>query len=233
MAASTLILLRHGESQWNLENRFTGWVDVPLTLQGQFEAIRAGQLLKSANIIPDIVCSSVLRRCIHTTWLVLDQMDRSWLPVEKTWRLNERHYGALQGLNKDETAERLGAAEVHYWRKSFKGIPPLDFEAPGQLHRDPRYRHVALSDLPSGESLEMTIRRVKPWWDHFVVPQLRCGKTVLIIAHRNSLRALIMYLNQMDEQSVAQLQVPTGEPMIYQMNDEAEVVSHQTITFEG
>lgn len=230
---STLILLRHGESLWNLENRFTGWVDVPLTFRGQLEAIRAGRLLKNANIIPEVVCSSVLTRCIHSTWQVLDQLDCSWLPVEKTWRLNERHYGSLQGLNKDETARKLGEAQVQYWRKSFKGIPPPDFDAPGILHREPRYRRIALSDLPSGESLEMTIRRIMPWWEHFVVPHLLCGKTVLIVAHRNSLRALIMFINQMDDEAVVHLKIPTGEPMIYQMKDGVKVISYEMLSGEN
>ncbi|WP_173636033.1 2,3-bisphosphoglycerate-dependent phosphoglycerate mutase [Paramixta manurensis] len=217
MAPSKLVLLRHGESVWNLENRFTGWTDVPLTEKGQREADKAGILLREAGLLPDCVSTSLLVRCIHTVWRVLDQLDRSWLPVDTTWRLNERHYGALQGLNKEETARLMGEDIVNQWRKSFRGIPPADPESPARLHQDARYRNVALRDLPSTESLEMTIRRVLPWWRHVVVPQLQSGKTVLIVAHRNSLRALIMFLNGMDEEAVSHLHVPTGVPMVYEM----------------
>ncbi|MBK5017180.1 2,3-diphosphoglycerate-dependent phosphoglycerate mutase [Pantoea sp. S62] len=226
MTDSTLILLRHGESLWNRENRFTGWTDVPLTERGCREADRAGRLLRDAGLRPDWVSTSVMTRCVHTVWRVLDQLDRSWVPVNKTWRLNERHYGALQGLNKDETARQMGEERVRHWRKSFRGIPPADAEAPARLHRDPRYRRVALSDLPATESLEMTLRRVMPYWQHAVVPQLRPGRTVLLAAHGNSLRALMSFLNGMEEEAVAQLHVPTGVPAVYRMSADARVVSH-------
>lgn len=229
MKPSTLILLRHGESQWNLENRFTGWVDVPLTLTGQIEAQRAGAQLKNTGMLPDVVFSSLLTRCIHTAWRVLDQLDRAWLPVEKTWRLNERHYGALQGLNKAETAIRLGEDRVNHWRKSFRGIPPADYDAPATLHGDPRYRHVMLPDLPFGESLEMTIMRVLPWWENVAVPHLLRGQTVLVIAHRNSLRALMMFLTGMSEEKVAKLQVPTGVPIVYDMDENARVITSRLL----
>ncbi|WP_435930377.1 2,3-diphosphoglycerate-dependent phosphoglycerate mutase [Dryocola sp. BD613] len=230
MTTSTLILLRHGESLWNRENRFTGWNDVPLTEKGRQEADRAGLLLREARLRPDCVSTSVLTRCVHTVWQVLVQLDRSWLPVDKTWRLNERHYGALQGLNKDEAARMMGEEKVRQWRKSFLGIPPADFMAPARLHQDPRYWQVALSDLPATESLEMTIRRVLPYWRRVVMPQLQHGKTVLIVGHGNSLRALIMYLNGMTEEDVMRLHVPTGVPVIYEMNTDAYAVSHHFLT---
>lgn len=230
MAPSTLILLRHGESLWNQENRFTGWTDVPLTERGRQEADRAGDLLREVGLLPNCISTSVMTRSIHTVWRVLNQLDRSWLPVDKTWRLNERHYGALQGLNKDETACLMGEGKVHQWRKSFRGIPPADREAPGRLHQDPRYRHVALSDLPTTESLEMTIRRVLPYWRHVVVPQLKSGKTVLVVAHGNSLRALIMFLNGMEEEAVMHLHVPTGVPVVYEMDTDAHAVTHRFLT---
>jgi len=168
----------------------------------------------------------VMNRCVHTAWRVLDRLDRSWTPVDKTWRLNERHYGALQGLNKDVAARLIGEDIVRHWRKSFSGIPPADAEAPGRLHRDPRYHRVTLSDLPATESLEMTLHRVMPYWQHVVVPQLRCGNTVLMVAHGNSLRALMSFLNGMEEEAVLSLHVPTGIPVVYEMDADAQAVSH-------
>ncbi len=230
MTPSTLILLRHGESQWNLENRFTGWADVPLTLSGQREAVRAGALLREAGILPDVVFSSVLIRCVHTTWRVLDELDRAWMPFEKTWRLNERHYGALQGLNKQETAHRLDEERVNNWRKSYRGIPPADYDAPAALHSDPRYRHVLLPALPFGESLEMTALRVLPWWENVAVPHLHNGETMLIVAHRNSLRVIIKFLTGMTDDATAVLHVPTGEPILYDLDKDARVVASRLLT---
>lgn len=229
MNNARLILLRHGESLWNKENRFTGWVDVPLTEKGKQEADTAGKQIFKAGLFPDFVCTSLMTRCIHTLWRVLNQLDCSWLPVDKTWRLNERHYGALQGLNKEETAQLMGNEQVHLWRKSYREIPPPDRDAPARLHQEPRYRHVALSDLPMTESLEMTIRRVLPYWQNVLVPQLRSGKTVLIVAHGNSLRALIMFLKGMGENEVINLSVPTGIPVVYELDEEAHVVAEYNI----
>lgn len=232
VAPATLILLRHGESQWNRENRFTGWTDVPLTVRGRQEADRAGDALRAAGLMPDRVFTSVMTRCVHTVWRVLDRLDRSWTPVEKSWRLNERHYGALQGLNKDDAARIMGEETVRLWRKSFSGIPPADAEAPAQLRRDLRYRRVALADLPATESLEMTLRRVMPYWHHVVVPQLRCGSTVLIVAHGNTLRALTAFLNGMPHDSVAQLHIPTGVPVVYEMDTAAQVVCRYVLNIK-
>ncbi|RPD93184.1 2,3-bisphosphoglycerate-dependent phosphoglycerate mutase [Candidatus Pantoea deserta] len=232
MAPSTLVLLRHGESQWNQENRFTGWTDVPLTDRGRQEADRAGDALRAAGLLPDRVFTSVMMRCVHTVWRILDRLDRSWTPVEKNWRLNERHYGALQGLNKDEAARLMGAETVRLWRKSFSGIPPADAEAPAQLRRDRRYCRVALTDLPSAESLEMTLRRVMPYWQHVVVPRMLCGGTVLIVAHGNTLRALTAFLHGMTHDSVTQLHIPNGVPAVYEMDAAAQVVSRYVLNMK-
>ncbi|WP_313689005.1 2,3-bisphosphoglycerate-dependent phosphoglycerate mutase [Pantoea sp.] len=230
MHTSTLILLRHGESQWNLENRYTGWTDVPLTPQGYLEAERAGALIRKASLMPDFVCSSVMTRCIHTSWRVLDQLDRAWLPVDKTWRLNERHYGALQGLNKAATVDTLGEENVFRWRRTLHGVPPVDEEAPARLQTDPRYRHIALHDLPAGESLFMTLHRVLPYWQQVVVPELRAGKTVLIVAHANSLRALMTFLEKLSDEAITRLHVPTGVPIVYSMDSAANVVTQRVLT---
>lgn len=232
LAPSTLILLRHGESQWNRENRFTGWTDVPLTDRGRQEADRAGDVLRDAGLLPDRVFTSVMTRCVHTVWRVLDRLGRSWTPVDKHWRLNERHYGALQGLNKEAAARMMGAETVRLWRKSFSGIPPADAGAPAQLRRDPRYSRVALADLPATESLEMTLRRVMPYWQHAVMPQILCGSTVLVVAHGNTLRALATFLDGMPHDSLAQLHIPTGVPAVYQMDAAAQVVSRYVLNIK-
>ncbi|GAB2952518.1 2,3-diphosphoglycerate-dependent phosphoglycerate mutase [Hafnia psychrotolerans] len=224
-----IVLLRHGESLWNQENRFTGWTDIPLTHKGQREATLAAQLIKKSGIQIDATFTSVLVRTIHSLWLVLDELGKQWLPVDRSWRLNERHYGALQGLNKDLAAQQLGEEQVHAWRKSFRAIPPLLKDEPNRLHLDARYKHVALSDLPMGESLEMTIRRMLPYWQHAVIPRIRSGETLLLVGHGNTLRALMMYLGRLDENAVMHLHVPTGIPIIYTMEDNMDVVRHQLL----
>ncbi|WP_034949643.1 2,3-bisphosphoglycerate-dependent phosphoglycerate mutase [Erwinia oleae] len=230
MTNSTLILLRHGESLWNHENRFTGWTDVPLTPAGRQEANRAGVLLREAGIFPDFACSSVLTRTIHTLWTVLDQIDRAWIPAEMSWRLNERHYGALQGLNKAETTLRLGEERVRTWRKTFTGVPPADVDAPARLQQTARYRNIALADLPTAESLAMTIERVLVYWQQGVVPHLLAGKTVLVVSHKNALRALIKFLNGLDDEAVTHLRVPTGVPLVYQMDPSLTVLTQRVLT---
>lgn len=224
-----IVLLRHGESLWNRQNRFTGWTDVPLTDRGKREAALAGQLIKKSGLKIDAACTSVLTRTIHSLWLALDELGRQWLPVDKSWRLNERHYGALQGLNKDLAARQFGEEQVYFWRKSFRAIPPLLVDSPNQLHLDARYHNVALSDLPMGESLEMTVRRVLPYWHHVIIPRIRAGETLLLVGHGNTLRALITFLDQLDENAVMQLHVPTGRPIIYIMDDHLEVIRHHVL----
>ncbi len=223
-----IILLRHGESKWNQQNRFTGWTDVPLTQKGVEEARHSARLIKQAGIEIDFACTSVLNRAIHSLWLIMETLDQQWLPVDKSWRLNERHYGALQGMNKDEAAQRMGKERVFHWRRSYLGIPPALAEAPGLLHREARYRHVALSDLPTSESLEMTLRRVLPYWRHFITPRIVTGETLLLVGHANMLRALAMHLGQTDENKVEDLHIPTGIPVLYEMSED-ETISDRYI----
>lgn len=218
MTQSTLILLRHGESLWNHENRFTGWSDVPLTERGLREADSAGELLMGAGIFPDRVSTSVLTRSIHTVWRVLEKLNRSWVPVDKTWRLNERHYGSLQGFSKAETTHELGEELVRGWRRTYKGIPPEDSDSPANLRQDPRYKNVGLADLPATESLEMTLLRVIPYWKHVVENQLLHNQTVLVVSHGNTLRALMKHLGQVSEEELPELHVPTGIPMLFDVS---------------
>ncbi len=217
---SQLVLLRHGESEWNKANRFTGWTDVDLTPTGIDEAVRAGRRLKNAGFGFDIAYTSVLKRAIRTLWLVLDVLDLMWVPVEKTWRLNERHYGALQGLNKAETARLRGEAVVHAWRRSFAARPPaLERDDPRFPGHDPRYRDVPPELLPTTESLEDTLKRVLPYWQGTIVPALQAGKRVLVVAHGNSLRALVTYLDGIPEEAVPGLHIPTGVPRVYELDE--------------
>jgi 2,3-bisphosphoglycerate-dependent phosphoglycerate mutase len=211
-----LILLRHGQSTWNRDNLFTGWVDVPLSEQGIEEARAAGRALREHGHLPDIAYTSVLKRAIQTLWIVLEETDRMWIPVKRSWRLNERHYGALQGLNKAETAARHGEEQVRIWRRSYRTRPPLlDGAEP-----DPRYTGLASGEIPLGESLQDTEQRVLPCWEQEVVPDLAAHRCVLIAAHGNSLRALIKYLDGLSEQEVVDLEVPTGVPLIYELGDD-------------
>lgn len=215
----TLVLLRHGQSVWNLENRFTGWTDVDLAVQGVREAAEAGALLKAKGYAFDIAFTSVLKRAVRTLWIVLDALDLMWIPVCRSWRLNERHYGALQGLSKAAAPETMDPRQVYLWRRSFGVRPPaLDRDDPRHPRFDPRYREVEEHDLPDTESLQDTLVRVLPFWNGVVVPQLREGKRVLISAHGNSLRALVKYLDQIPDKAVPDLNIPTGIPLAYELD---------------
>ncbi|MFT4310727.1 MAG: 2,3-diphosphoglycerate-dependent phosphoglycerate mutase [Candidatus Woesearchaeota archaeon] len=213
---ATLILLRHGQSQWNQENRFTGWTDVDLSLTGKDEALRAGQLLKQHNLMPSIAFSSLLKRAIHTCHIVLDELDRIWIPIYKDVALNERHYGALQGLNKEETAKQYSAEQVFIWRRSYDVQPPaLDDEDERHPQRDTRY----VDYTPATESLHDTVARVIPYFEQEIAPYLQEEKTVLIAAHGNSLRALMKHLEQISDTDITQVELPTGKPLIYELDD--------------
>jgi 2,3-bisphosphoglycerate-dependent phosphoglycerate mutase len=222
-----LVLLRHGESAWNLENRFTGWTDVDLTEQGIREAHEAGRLLKEGGFVFDVAYTSVLKRAIRTLWIALDEMDLMWIPVVRSWRLNERHYGALQGLNKKDTAEKFGMEQVHIWRRSYDIPPPAldesDERFPG---RDPRYAGLRPEEVPRTESLKDTLVRVLPYWHEAIVPDLRAGKKVLIAAHGNSMRALVKYLDKVPDEVITELNIPTGIPLVYELDDELHAVNH-------
>jgi len=225
-----LVLLRHGESTWNKENRFTGWTDVDLTEKGFEEADKAATLLIQAKYDFDIVYTSVLKRSIQTVWIVLEHLDRMWLPVEKTWRLNERHYGALQGLNKAETAQKYGEDLVSQWRRSYTVRPPaLDQSDPRFPGHDPRYRDLDLKDLPLTESLMDTVDRLLPYWFDTIAPAVRSGKRVLVVAHGNSLRALIKYLHNLSDQELMDLHIPTGIPQLFELDHELKPVAHHYI----
>jgi 2,3-bisphosphoglycerate-dependent phosphoglycerate mutase len=215
-----LVLLRHGESTWNLENRFTGWTDVDLTEKGRAEATEAGRLLKEGGYVFDVAYTSLLKRAIRTLWMALDGLDQMWLPVHKTWKLNERHYGALQGLNKAETAAKFGEEQVLVWRRSFEiPPPPLTEDSEHYPGHDPRYAGVDRKDLPKAESLKDTIARFLPYWEETIAPDIRAGKRVIIAAHGNSLRALVKHLDHMSEEAVLALNIPTGIPLVYELDD--------------
>jgi 2,3-bisphosphoglycerate-dependent phosphoglycerate mutase len=214
-----LVLLRHGESQWNLENRFTGWTDVDLTDNGRREAQAAGELLRREGYGFDIAYTSVLRRAIRTLWIALDTMDLMWLPVVHSWRLNERHYGALQGLNKAETAARFGEQQVLTWRRAYAVAPdPLTPDDPRWAGRDPRYRHLAPADIPATECLRDTVVRVLPFWKDSIAPAIQRGRRVIVAAHGNSLRALIKYLDGMSDDDIVGLNIPTARPLVYELD---------------
>jgi len=215
-----LLLVRHGQSTWNLENLFTGWTDVDLSAQGVEEARQAGVEIARAGLVPDFVVTSVLKRAIRTQWLILDQLDLLWLPVLRDWRMNERHYGALQGLNKAQTTASYGEAQVRIWRRSFDvAPPPLAADDPRHPHFDRRYAGVAPADLPATESLKDTLARVVPCWEQCIAPQLRANRQVMIVAHGNSLRALVMMLDQLSASAIVELNIPTGVPLLYELDD--------------
>lgn len=215
----TLVLLRHGESTWNKENRFTGWTDVDLSDRGRDEAREAGRLLKEGGYQFDLAYTSLLKRAIRTLWITLDGLDQMWLPVVKDWRLNERHYGALQGLNKAETAEKHGEAQVKIWRRSYDiPPPPLTLDDARHPGKDPRYASLPAADLPVTESLKDTVARFLPYWDDTIAPAIHDGKRVLIVAHGNSLRALVKYLDHISDHDIVELNIPTGVPLVYELN---------------
>ncbi len=215
-----LLLVRHGQSTWNLENLFTGWTDVDLSEQGVQEAQRAGLEIARAGVLPDVVYTSVLKRAIRTEWLILEALDLMWLTVIRDWRLNERHYGALQGLNKAQTAAEYGAAQVKIWRRSYDcPPPPLSAEDPRHPSHDRRYAHVDPKQLPATESLKDTLARVMPCWDQCIAPALRAGRNVMIVAHGNSLRALVKMLDRLSENAIIELNIPTGIPLLYELDD--------------
>jgi 2,3-bisphosphoglycerate-dependent phosphoglycerate mutase len=222
-----LVLLRHGQSEWNLENRFTGWTDVDLTPKGISQARESGRLLREGGFEFDIAYTSVLKRAIRTLWIALDEMDRMWVPVERTWRLNERHYGALQGLNKAETAEKYGDEQVLIWRRSYDVRPPEltpdDERYPGH---DLQYCDLSENELPTCECLKDTIERLLPYWNDEIIPAIRSGKHVLIAAHGNSLRGLVKYLDNVSEEEIVKLNIPTGIPLVYELDDDLKPQRH-------
>ena len=226
MSTGRLVLLRHGQSIWNLENLFTGWIDVDLSAQGLIEAREAGQLLRSEGIAFDIAFTSVLKRAIRTLWIALDEMDMMWLPVERSWRLNERHYGSLQGLNKAQTVEKHGAEQVKVWRRSYDiPPPPLPQSDPGHPRFDRRYAGVPAGELPSAESLKDTLARVLPFWNARIAPELTAGRNVLVAAHGNSLRALVKMLDGMSDAAIVELNIPTGVPLLYELDGKLQPLS--------
>jgi 2,3-bisphosphoglycerate-dependent phosphoglycerate mutase len=223
-----LVLLRHGESTWNLENRFTGWTDVDLSPKGVEEAHEADRLLREGGYTFDIAYTSLLKRAIRTLWITLDGMDLMWIPVHRNWRLNERHYGALQGLNKAETAAKYGEKQVLVWRRSYSDPPPPltpdDERYPG---RDRRYAGIPPEELPLAESLKDTVARFLPYWHGTIVPDLRAGKRVLIAAHGNSLRALVKHLDGVSDEEIVGLNIPTGIPLVYELDDDLKPLGHE------
>jgi 2,3-bisphosphoglycerate-dependent phosphoglycerate mutase len=223
-----LILVRHGQSTWNVENLFTGWHDVDLTERGRQEAVLAGRELQRENLEPRIAFTSVLKRAIRTLWLMLDTTDRMWLPVESSWRLNERHYGALQGLDKAQTVAKHGEAQVKVWRRSYDiPPPPLSLDDPQHPRFDVRYADLDPGLLPASESLKDTLARVLPFWESRIAPELRADRTVLVVAHGNSLRALVKMLDGMSESDIVEFNIPTGIPMLYQLDAELRPLSRR------
>lgn len=215
-----LVLLRHGQSAWNLENRFTGWTDVGLTEQGVEEARNSGKHLREGGYVFDVAYTSVLRRAIKTLWIVMEELGQEWLPVTRAWQLNERHYGALQGLNKAETAEKFGEAQVKIWRRSYDTPPPA-LELTDERHPrfDPRYASLTPEQLPATESLKITLERVLPYWHGTVAPAIKSGKRLLVVAHGNSIRALVKYLDNISEADITELNIPTGVPLVYELDE--------------
>ena len=224
-----LVLVRHGESQWNKENRFTGWTDVDLNEKGIEEAHQAGKLLTAEKFVFDVALTSVLKRAIHTLWIIMDEMDLAWIPVERTWRLNERHYGALQGLNKAETAEKFGQEQVKIWRRSYDTPPPaLELNDPRHPRFDPIYKgKLDPAFLPATESLKITLERVLPYWNDAIVPRLLAGQRVLVAAHGNSLRAMVKHLDNISEKDIVELNIPTGIPLVYEFDDNLKVLDRR------
>lgn len=228
-----LVLIRHGQSTWNLENRFTGWTDVGLTEQGVGEAHTAGQLLRDNKFTFDLAYTSVLRRAIQTLWVVLQEMSLEWIPVENAWQLNERHYGALQGLNKAETAKEYGEAQVKIWRRSYDVPPPsLEWDDPRHPHFDLRYAGLSKNELPATESLKITLERVLPFWHSRIAPVIKSGRHLLIAAHGNSLRAMVKYLDNVSNEEITELNIPTGIPLVYELDENLKAVNHYYLADE-
>ena len=222
-----LVLIRHGESTWNLENRFTGWTDVDLTPTGIEQAQSAGRLLKAEGYEFDVAYTSVLKRAIHTLWHTLDAMERQWIPVHNNWRLNERHYGALQGLNKAETAQKFGDAQVLAWRRSYDTPPPaLEPQDPRSERADLRYAKLKPSDIPLTECLKDTVARVIPLWTDSMAPAIKSGKRLVVVAHGNSIRALIKYLDNTSEEAIVNLNIPNGIPLVYELDENLKPIKH-------
>ena len=225
MRMPNLVLVRHGESAWNKENRFTGWTDVDLSEKGIQEARQAGKLLKEQGFVFDVAFTSVLKRAIRTLWLALDEMDAMWIPVQHSWRLNERHYGALQGLNKSETAAKFGEEQVHIWRRSY-AIPPPALEKSDSRNpaNDPRYKNLTPKEIPLTECLKDTVDRFLPLWHETIAPTIKSGKRVIIAAHGNSLRALVKYLNNISDDAIVELNIPTGMPLVYELDEKLKPI---------
>jgi 2,3-bisphosphoglycerate-dependent phosphoglycerate mutase len=222
-----LVLLRHGQSTWNLENRFTGWTDVDLSEQGVKEAHDGGRLLREGGYRFDLAFTSVLKRAIRTLWIALDELDQMYIPTINAWQLNERHYGTLQGLNKAEMAEKFGQEQVHLWRRSYDvPPPPLDLNDERHPRFDPRYAGVDAAQLPACESLELTLARVLPYWEEEIVPRLKRGEKLLIVAHGNSLRALVKHLDNISKEDIVELNIPTGIPLVYELDDHLRSIQH-------
>lgn len=222
-----LVLVRHGQSTWNLENRFTGWTDVGLTDLGREEAHEAGKLLREDGYVFDVAYTSVLRRAIQTLWIILEEMNLEWIPETKAWQLNERHYGSLQGLNKAEMAEKFGEAQVKIWRRSYD-VPPPALELDDERHPrfDPRYASLTPEQLPATESLKITLERVLPYWHSTLTPAIKSGQRVVIAAHGNSIRALVKYLDDISEAEITELNIPTGLPLVYELDAELKPITH-------
>ncbi len=222
-----LVLMRHGQSQWNLENRFTGWTDVDLTDQGREEARKAGELLKAEGYTFDLAFTSVLKRAIRTLWITLDGLDLMWIPVVRSWRLNERHYGALQGLNKAETAQKFGEKQVLIWRRSYATPPdPLPAGDPRHPAGDPRYAALRPEEIPATECLKDTVARVVPFWEKEIKPVVASGRKVLVAAHGNSLRALVKHIDGISDEDIVSLNIPTGRPLVYEFDDNMKPIRH-------
>jgi 2,3-bisphosphoglycerate-dependent phosphoglycerate mutase len=222
-----VVLLRHGESEWNQKNLYSGWTDVDLSEKGIQEAHNAGKLLREGGYTFDIAFTSVLKRAIRTLWITLDEMDLMWIPVVNSWRLNERHYGALQGLNKAQTAEEFGEAQVKVWRRSYDIQPPaLKKEDPRYPGHDPRYKNLTEAELPLTECLKDTVNRFLPYWEKTIVPEIKKGKKVIIAAHGNSLRALVKYLDHVSDEEIVELNIPTGVPLVYELDENLHPIKH-------
>jgi 2,3-bisphosphoglycerate-dependent phosphoglycerate mutase len=222
-----LVLLRHGQSTWNLENRFTGWTDVGLTPQGDEEAHQSGKLLREGGYTFDVAYTSVLKRAIKTLWIVMEEMDLEWIPVINAWQLNERHYGALQGLNKAEMTEKFGEAQVHIWRRSYDVQPPaLELDDPRHPRFDRRYAGLSEDEIPRTECLKDTVNRMLPYWHSTIAPEVKAGKRLIICAHGNSLRALVKYLDNISDKEIPELNIPTGIPLVYELDQELRPLKH-------